>query len=323
MKRVLVTGIAGFIGSTLAEHLTAVFPAVEVIGIDRFTDYYPRSFKEANLTGLRTAGVQIVEGDLVTTDLDMLLDGVDVVFHQAGQPGVRPSWGTTFDAYTHDNIVASQRLLEAARRSSSLARLVYASSSSIYGDADRYPTDEKDTPHPLSPYGVTKLAAEHLMGLYAANFGVPTVSLRYFTVYGPKQRPDMAFTRFIARALTGRAIELYGTGAQVRDFTFVEDVVRANVAAAWAEVPNGAVYNISGGSSASVNDVIATLEGIVGHPVTVERLEKSAGDVFRTGGSSASARQALGWEPRVSLDVGLRRQTEWLEKRAAAYVDFV
>lgn len=323
MRRALVTGIAGFIGSTLAEHLIASSPSVEVIGIDQFTDYYPRRVKEGNLSTLRAAGVEILEDDLVTADVDKLLDGIDVVFHQAGQPGVRPSWGSTFDAYAHDNILASQRLLEGARRADGLSRFVYASSSSVYGDAERYPTVETDTPQPLSPYGVTKLAAEHLMGLYAANFGVPTVSLRYFTVYGPRQRPDMAFTRFMTRALTGRPIPLYGTGDQIRDFTFVDDIVRANIAAASFTVTPGSVYNISGGSSVSVNEVIASLESIVGRPIQLQRLGKNAGEVFRTGGSSALARQNLAWEPKVTLEEGLGRQAEWLEVRLREFVELV
>lgn len=320
MKRVLITGIAGFIGSTLADYLLDCDASVEVVGIDRFSDYYARSIKLANVVSLKERRVHIVEEDLVETDLDTLLDGVDVIFHQAGQPGVRPSWGNSFDAYARDNILASQRLLEAARRSPSLERFVYASSSSVYGDAERYPTLETDTPHPLSPYGVTKLAGEHLMGLYARNFGVPTVSLRYFTVFGPRQRPDMAFTRFIARALAGRPIELFGTGEQIRDFTFVDDVVRANAAAAMApDVSPGAVYNISGGASVSVNEVLATIEDVIGSPIAVKRAEKVAGDVFRTGGSFSAARDDIRWNPQVSLHEGLKRQVDWLQSRVDDY----
>ncbi|MGV0618014.1 NAD-dependent epimerase/dehydratase family protein [Mycolicibacterium elephantis] len=322
--RVLITGVAGFIGSTLADHLLEHDPSTEVVGIDSFTDYYPRSIKTANIATLRDFGVRIVDENLAAADLDGLLDGVEVVFHQAGQPGVRPSWGDSFDSYAHDNILASQRLLEAARRARGLKRFVYASSSSVYGDAERYPTLESDTPHPLSPYGVTKLAAEHLMGLYARNFGVPTVSLRYFTVFGPRQRPDMAFTRFIARALAKREIQVFGTGEQIRDFTYVDDVVRANLAAADApELPPGAVYNISGGASVSVNDVLATLEEVIGSRVMVQRMEKVAGDVFRTGGSSDAAREALGWTPRVELRDGLSRQVEWLYSRIGEYSKLV
>lgn len=324
INRVLITGIAGFIGSTLAEHLLACHPGVDIVGIDRFTDYYPRSIKMANAAVLREAGVRVVEEDLFETELDALLEGVDVIFHQAGQPGVRPSWGNSFDAYAHDNILASQRLLEAARRAPSLQRLVYASSSSIYGDAERFPTLETDTPHPLSPYGVTKLAAEHLMGLYARNFGVPTVSLRYFTVFGPRQRPDMAFTRFITRALTGRPIQLFGTGEQIRDFTFVDDVVRANVAAGTApDIPGGAVYNISGGASVSVNEVLHILEELIGAEIIVERAGKVAGDVFRTGGSFKDARDGIAWKPKVSLSEGLGRQVDWLKPRVAEYSGLV
>lgn len=323
-SRVLITGVAGFIGSTLAEVLLERNPSIDIIGVDRFTDYYPREIKTSNVTKLEGSGVQIVEADLVEADLDDMLDGVEVIFHQAGQPGVRPSWGKSFDPYVHDNILASQRLLEAAKRSTTLKRFVYASSSSVYGDAERYPTTEVDTPHPLSPYGVTKLAAEHLMVLYARNFGVPTVSLRYFTVFGPRQRPDMAFTRFITRILSGRAIQLFGSGEQIRDFTFVRDVVDANIAAGTVpDVSSGAVFNVSGGASVSVNDVLNTLRDITGSRVDVERLEKVAGDVFRTGGSFAAAREQLEWEPRTSLADGLQAQVDWLRPRTALYSDLV
>uniref|UniRef100_A0A5Q5CC74 NAD-dependent epimerase/dehydratase n=1 Tax=Mycobacterium sp. (strain JLS) TaxID=164757 RepID=A0A5Q5CC74_MYCSJ len=324
MKRVLITGIAGFVGSTLGERLIANDPSIEVIGIDRYTDYYPKSIKEANLEVLREYGVRILDEDILEANLDNLLDGVDVVFHQAGQPGVRRSWGDSFDAYLRDNILASQRLLEAARRSTSLRRFVYASSSSVYGDAERYPTLETDTPQPRSPYGVTKLAAEHLMGLYAQNFGVPTLSLRYFTVFGPRQRPDMAFTRFIARTLAGRPIEIFGSGEQIRDFTFVDDVVSANLAAATAAgVLPGTVYNISGGASVTVNEILATLEEILDGPILTHRAETVAGDVFRTGGSNEAARRGIGWEPTVSLHEGLRRQVEWLQSHRERYLDIV
>lgn len=320
----LITGIAGFIGSSLAERIARENPSIDILGIDRLADYYPQFIKRHNVRELEDMGVQIVEEDLLTANLDELLEGVDTVFHEAGQPGVRPSWGKSFDTYTQDNVLASQRLLESARRSGSLERLIYASSSSVYGDAERYPTFESDTPTPLSPYGVTKLAAEHLMGLYARNFGVPTVSLRYFTVFGPRQRPDMAFTRFIARALTGRPIQLFGTGDQIRDFTFVDDVVRANLLA--GETPDitpGTILNISGGASVSVNEVLAMLEQIVGKSLDIHRVEKVAGDVFRTGGSSKAALDVLQWIPTTNLRDGLELQVSWLEARLKDYTDLV
>jgi UDP-glucuronate 4-epimerase len=213
----LVTGAAGFIGSHLTKRLRG--EGYDVTGVDSFTDYYDVAIKRANAEGAISAGAKFINGDLNVVDLDNLLDGVDVIFHLAGQPGVRSSWGKEFSAYTHGNIEATQRLLEASRGSRTLRRFVYASSSSVYGNAERYPTSESDRPQPVSPYGVTKLAAEHLCNLYAASFEVPTVSLRYFTVYGPGQRPDMAFTRFARAALRGDEITVYGSGDQIRDFT--------------------------------------------------------------------------------------------------------
>jgi len=303
---VLITGAAGFVGSALARRLLA--SGEEVVGIDSLTDYYDQSLKKENLASIPAEGFTFVGEDLNTADLDALLAGVSVVFHEAGQPGVRKSWGEDFATYTDANVLATQRLLEAARRSTDLQRLVYASSSSVYGNALAYPVTEDDLPRPHSPYGVTKLAAEHLCTLYARNFGVPTVSLRYFTVYGPGQRPDMAFNRFIRAALAGRPIEVFGTGEQIRDFTFVEDVVEANLRAARQEVPAGSVFNVSGGTSVSVNEVLDVLSGIAGRPLEVNRTEAVAGDVGRTGGSAERIGEALGWQPSVGIVDGLRAQ---------------
>ena len=232
--RALVTGAAGFVGSTLARRLLA--DGHDVVGVDSVNDYYDRQLKRANLGRLASTGFQFVEADLNAVDLRSLLAGTEVVFHDAGQPGVRSSWGSEFDRYVTDNVRATQRLLEAALHADRLRRFVFASSSSVYGDAERYPTEETDRPQPLSPYGVTKLAAEHLCTLYARNHGLPTVSLRFFTVYGPRQRPDMAFTRFCRAVSDGRQIEVYGTGEQVRDFTYVDDVVEANLQVGTADI---------------------------------------------------------------------------------------
>lgn len=309
--RALVTGAAGFIGSHLALRLCG--DRHSVVGIDSFTDYYDVTLKRERANTLIEAGVELLEADLNDTDLDQLLDGIDVVFHQAGQPGVRASWGSEFSTYTRCNIAATQKLLEASRGKTSLRRLVFASSSSVYGDAEHYPTSEKDRPQPVSPYGVTKLAAEHLCTLYATNFGVPAVSLRYFTVYGPGQRPDMAFTRFTKAALRGEDITVFGTGEQVRDFTYVDDVVEANVLAAERDVEPGSVFNVSGGSHASVNDALAILEELVGHAISVNRQESVAGDVKRTGGDTSAIRSSLGWQPRIGLREGLARHLRWAQ----------
>jgi UDP-glucuronate 4-epimerase len=303
---VLITGVAGFVGSALARRLVAA--GEEVVGVDCLTDYYDPGLKKDNLSTIPADGFSFVREDVNTADLDSLLAGVSVVFHEAGQPGVRKSWGEDFATYVDANVLATQRLLEAARRSRDLQRLVYASSSSVYGNALSYPTTENDVPRPHSPYGVTKLAAEHLCSLYASNFGVPTVSLRYFTVYGPGQRPDMAFNRFIRATLAGEPIEVFGTGEQVRDFTFVDDVVDANLRAAAHDVRPGSMYNVSGGTSISVNEVLDVLSDIAGAPIEVRRGEAVAGDVRQTGGSADKIREELGWKPSVDIVSGLRAQ---------------
>lgn len=305
----LVTGAAGFVGSHLTKRLCD--EGFEVVGVDSFTDYYDVALKRANAESAIHAGAKFVEGDLNVIDLDTILDGVDVIFHLAGQPGVRASWGSEFSTYTYCNVDATQRLLEASRRSPTLQRLVYASSSSVYGDAERYPTSENDRPQPISPYGVTKLAAEHLCTLYATSFNVPTVSLRYFTVYGPGQRPDMAFTRFAKAAVHGDEITIYGSGEQVRDFTYVDDVVAANLLAATRNVTPGTVLNVAGGSHTSVNEVLHVFEELADSKLAIRHVNNVAGDVRRTGGDTAAIRSALGWRPTVSLREGIARQLSW------------
>jgi len=309
----LVTGAAGFIGSALAARLLG--EGHTVVGIDAMRPYYDLALKRANIAPLRAAGLTMIESDLQSIDLDEALDGVDVVFHEAGQPGVRSSWGSEFDVHLHDNIRATQRLLEAAQRTAGLKRLVYASSSSVYGSAARYPTIETDVPHPMSPYGVSKLAAEQLCTLYGRTFGVPTVSLRYFTVFGPGQRPDMAFSRFISAALSGGEISILGDGEQMRDFTFVEDVVDANLAAGVSTCDPGEVFNVSGGASITVNGALDAIESIVRSPLRRRYDDRVPGDVRRTGGSTDKIHAALGWQPSTSLEHGLRRQVEWLRAR--------
>lgn len=286
-------------------------------GVDALTPYYNVAQKEANLAEVEAAGVACVRADLRSADLIRLLADTDVVFHQAAQPGVRASWSEGFEAYAQHNIVATQRLLEAAR-TAAVRRVVYASSSSVYGQSERYPTAESDLPRPYSPYGVTKLAAEHLCSAYAQNFGLSVVSLRYFTVYGARQRPDMAIHRLVESALHQRPFPLYGDGQQVREFTHVADVVRANIAAATADLPGGAVVNISGGSQVSLRDVIAKVGDIVGTPVVLDLRHTQPGDVRRTGGSSEQARRLLGWKPEIELDEGLADQVRWHRSRRAA-----
>jgi nucleoside-diphosphate-sugar epimerase len=306
--RVVVTGAAGFIGSHLSERLLAA--GHEVVGIDCFSDYYERVLKEQNLEMSRSHDrFHFEEIDLVDADLPPLLEGAGVVYHLAGQPGVRPSWGNQFDRYVRDNVIATQRLLEGLK-GAPIKRLVFAGSSSVYGDAEMFPTKESALPRPVSPYGVTKLAAEHLTHLYTRNFAIPAVSVRYFTVYGPRQRPDMAFSRFMQALTDGEEIEVFGDGEQTREFTYVSDAVEGTIRASTADVV-GQVFNLGGGSRATVNQVLATLEELSGIEVRRQHLPAAPGDPRHTGASINLARERLGWEPRVSLREGLTRQWQW------------
>jgi nucleoside-diphosphate-sugar epimerase len=312
---VLVTGCAGFIGSHLCEQLLS--QGHEVAGVDCFTDYYPRSVKESNLERLRReARFTLHEVDLADADLSPLLDGVDVVYHQAAQPGVRGSWGNQFTAYVRNNVQVTQSLLEAALRSRHPPRkFVYASSSSIYGVAEQYPTNEALRPDPVSPYAVTKLAGEHLARLYWRNYGLPTIALRYFTVYGPRQRPDMAFHRFIRQALRNEPVQVFGTGEQTRDFTFVSDVVAANIAASQSDLV-GIALNVGGGSRTSVNRAIELIGALLGRNVHVVYFPTEHGDVPDTSADTSSAQELLGFVPKVGLEHGLAAQIEWLASQA-------
>ena len=309
--RVVVTGAAGFIGSHLCERLLA--DGHEVVGIDSFTDSYERDRKEANLQVARDqAAFKLVEADLVTAGLSQPLSGASIVFHLAGQPGVRPSWGSQFDRYVQANIVATQRLLETLRESP-VKRLIFASSSSVYGNAEMFPTKETALPRPVSPYGMTKLAAEHLAFVYMRNFGISVTSLRYFTVYGPRQRPDMAFCRFMEALVDHQEIGIFGDGEQTREFTYISDAVDGTVKAASADVA-GQIINLGGGSRVSVNRVLDTLEDISGLKARRKYLPVAPGDPRHTGASINLARERLGWEPRVSLRDGLTRQWQWFQE---------
>jgi nucleoside-diphosphate-sugar epimerase len=307
--KALVTGSAGFIGSHLAGRL--LDRGAEVTGIDCFTDYYPRPIKEANLAALTPRrGFSFVESTIQAADLARLLDGVTHVFHLAAQAGVRKSWGRDFQVYTTNNIDATQVLLEACA-GQPLHRLVYASSSSVYGDAAAIPMREDAVPHPLSPYGVTKLAAEHLCHLYSANHGVPATSVRYFTVYGPRQRPDMAFNRFLNAARAGQSIAVFGDGGQTRDFTFVADAVAGTIAAGERGVP-GRAYNLGGGSRVSLNEVLDIVAQVTGQSLRIERGPAQKGDVRDTYADTSLARDDLGFQPTVSLADGLAEEYRWL-----------
>ena len=314
--RALVTGCAGFIGSHLCEQL--VLDGWDVTGVDCFTPYYERELKEANLWWLRgQARFALVDRDLAAGDVPHdLLEDVDVVFHLAAQAGVRRCYGTDFDTYVHCNIVATQRLLEACV-GRPLRRFVYASSSSVYGHSLGGCTNEEAPCLPVSPYGVTKLATEALATTYARESGVPVVGLRYFSVYGPRQRPDMAFTAFLQRAVEGLAITLYGDGRQERDWTYVGDVVAGTIAAVQGRP--GAVYNIGGGTPVRLTDAITLLEVLLDRRIEVQRRPRARGDAARTAADGTRAQLELGFRPQVTLHDGLRSQLEWIvESRESA-----
>jgi UDP-glucuronate 4-epimerase len=303
--RALVTGVAGFIGSHLAEALVA--SGTNVVGIDSFAPYYDAELKRKNLAGLTgSKSFRLVEGNLREVDLQEALEGVDVVFHLAAQPGVRRSWGQEFAVYTNENVLATQSLLEGVREHGPVP-FVFASSSSVYGDAERLPTPESAEPKPVSPYGVTKLACEHLCRLYFTRFDVPAVTLRYFTVYGPRQRPDMAFSRFISAASEGDPVEVFGDGLQSRDFTYVADAVTATIAAGEAGRP-GEVYNVAGGSQATVLDVLGALRELIDRDFEVRHLPAVPGDARHTGGDTAKAQRDLSFMPETALAEGLAAQ---------------
>lgn len=311
---ILVTGCAGFIGSHTTERLLR--DGHDVRGVDCFTDNYDPALKRASLRHVTAKpGFELIEADLVTADPHVLLQGIDAVLHLAGQPGVRDSWSSGFEIYVKRNITATQRLLEAAK-STNISRFAAASSSSVYGNAETYPTTELAVPQPVSPYGVTKLAAEHMCSLYAKNFGVPTVSLRYFTVYGPRQRPDMALRRMIDLSLAGKAFQLFGDGSVSRSFTYIDDVVEANLAALLSESPSGSVCNIANESTASMTELIDLVSNALGQPVRLDRLPAAAGDAQRTGGSSALAAELLGWSPSTSLESGVKQMVSWCREEA-------
>jgi len=312
MVTALVTGCAGFIGSHLSERL--LLQKYQVKGIDSFLDYYSRKIKENNLKNLfQHTSFSFIEGDILKVDLSTLLDEVEYIFHEAAQAGVRASWGRNFEIYIQNNILATQALLEAAKELPQLRKFVYASSSSVYGDTDILPMREDSIPKPVSPYGVSKLAGEHLCYLYFKNFGVPTVSLRYFTVYGPRQRPDMAFYKFISTILQNKEIQIYGHGNQTRDFTFIEDILEATIAASKTDVV-GEAFNIGGGSRVTLLQVINLIGEVLGKSVNAGYTPTQHGDVLHTWADISKAQKILHYQPQVSLQEGLKEEINWLKR---------
>ena len=305
MSRVLVTGAAGFIGSHLCEALLT--RGEDVLGVDAFTENYSPARKRANLTQALAAGLEFRRLDIAREGLDPVLRGVDVVYHLAAQPGVRSSWGEDFEAYSRRNLVATQRLLEASLRSGP-ARFVFASSSSVYGHVGDQPARESDRPAPVSPYGLTKAACEELVAVYRRVHGLSAVSLRYFTAYGPRQRPDMAFASFIRAVLSGRPLRVLGNGNQTREFTYVADVVAATIAA--AELGTEPVYNIGGGASSTLLDAIGQIERLAGRSALISFSPTARGDAYRTSADLTVATRDLGYRPTVSLGEGLDLQIQ-------------
>jgi nucleoside-diphosphate-sugar epimerase len=316
MNRILVSGAAGFIGSHLVDRLLA--EGREVVAVDAFTSYYARWRKEGNLaSALGREGFRLVEGDIARIDLEGLLRGADCVVHLAGEPGVRRSWGPNFPRYLERNVLSTERLLEAAVRSG-VWRIVYASSSSIYGPDRGGPVREDDPRRPASPYALSKLAAEEMLGLYARERGISATVLRYFTVYGPRQRPEMGLSQFICAAYEERPVEIFGDGSQKRDMTYVGDAVDATVAA--LDAPCG-VYNVGGGTRASVDEMLGAVRRVTGLPVEARYGPVASGDVHSTWADSARAAHALGYRPRIGLEEGIAAQAEWaasLESLAGA-----
>lgn len=313
VQSVLVTGAAGFIGSHLAEACLNI--GWRVLAVDSFTDYYPRELKASNAESLSSdERCVFIETDLMNADLAQLISEVDVVFHLAAQPGVRPSWGDGFDGYIENNLVVLQRLLEAAREKPSV-RLVLASSSSVYGDADQFPVPENVILRPVSPYGMTKAAGEHLAHVYWRSYGTHLSMLRYFTVYGPRQRPDMAFHKLIQSAVHDREFKVYGDGRQTRDFTYVADAVSGTISAGVRGQP-GRAYNIGGGSRHSLNSVIEELGQVSGKPMNVTYVDAQRGDARDTNADVTRASEDLGYAPSLTLSEGLRKQYAWHETNA-------
>lgn len=309
---VIVTGVAGFIGSHLTEKLLS--KGYRVIGIDSFLNNYPRSFKEKNISNfLNHTNFTFINKNIINLSLKELLTNVDYIFHQAAQAGVRASWGKNFKSYNDNNILCTQKLLESVKESN-IKKFIYASSSSVYGDTDKFPMKEKDKVNPVSPYGVSKLAGENLCYLYWKNYNIPVISLRYFTVFGERQRPDMAFHIFIKSILQNKPLIIYGDGKQSRNFTHVDDIVKANLLATKSDV-EGEIFNIGGdGKRITINDTISLMENIIGKKADKKYRRIAKGDVRHTAADCNKAKKLLRYNPNVDFKEGLIREIKWIQQ---------
>jgi UDP-glucuronate 4-epimerase len=309
--RAVITGCGGFIGSHLSERLLA--DGATILGIDSITPTYDTAVRAQRCSDLaRSSRFEFIGGDINQLDLRPLFADADVVFHLAARPGVRASWAD-FRQVSEANVVATQRILDALVGLPD-RRMVFASSSSVYGRPLVFPTPEEQTLAPISPYGVTKAAGEALCSAYATEHGLRIASLRYFTVYGPRQRSDMAFTRWIKAACEGRPLPLYGDGTAVRDFTFVSDVVEATILAAGLELPGHSVFNVAGGNAATLGEVFELIGNLTGATLTFDRLGTAKGDPAQTTGDTTRIHQTLGWQPKVGLEEGLTAQVGWIRQ---------
>jgi len=307
--KAVVTGVAGFIGSSLACSL--IKKGYDVIGIDSFSNYYPREFKERNLKELAgNKRFKLIEGDLLEIGLSSILSDCHIIFHLSSQPGVLRSWDM-FNVYVRDNILATQRLLDAIK-GKNIKKFVFASSSSVYGDCPDMPLKEESIPKPISPYGVTKLASENLVELYRKNYGIPAISLRYFTVFGPRQRPDMAFFKFIKSGILGKPIIVYGDGNQTRDFTFISEIVDANIKAGESEAQG--IFNIGGGNRITLNYAISEIERLIKKKIKIEYIESQKGDMHDTLADIEKAKKYLSFNPKTEFAFGLHQEIEWLKE---------
>ena len=312
MKTAIVTGAAGFIGSHLAEKLLE--NGFKVIGVDCFTDYYSKEIKKNNMMSFQNnKNFKLIEEDLIKLDLTPIIKECEFLFHEAAQPGVRASWGKQFDTYVKDNILVTQKILESAKEVKTLEKIVMASSSSIYGEQEGVMVEGKTIPRPISPYGATKLASENLGMIYALNYDLPVTSLRYFTVYGPRQRPDMAFTKFIKANLSGDEISIFGDGNQIRDFTFISDIIDANLKCMESNI-HGNVLNIGGGKTHSVIEILSIIEEITGLKNKLIFTSEQKGDVKRTESDITNAKKIINYFPKINVFEGLTNQIDWMKK---------